>query len=65
MQPTFPDPYMTVVDACAEIARRNSAALITVYVETLPIEIRQDERVTRAVKARLDELRAAPRRKSA
>lgn len=61
---TFPDPYMTVVDACAEIARCNSVNLITVYVETLPIEIRQDERVTRAVKNRIAELRE-PRRKSA
>lgn len=61
---TFPDPYMTVVDACAEITRRVTVRAVSSYVESLPIEIRQDDRVTRAVKARIDELRT-PARKTA
>lgn len=64
MKLSFEDGTLTVYNACAEIARRNSAALITAYVETLPMDIRQDERVTRAVKNRIAELRA-PVRKSA
>jgi len=61
---TFPDPYMTVVDACAQIARETSIGEMSKYVEGLPVEIKQDERVTRAVKVRIEELRPQ-RRKSA
>lgn len=61
---TFPDPYLTVVDACAQITRCQSVAEMSAYVEKLPDSIKQDERVTRAVKNRIQDLRGQ-RRKSA
>lgn len=61
---TFPDPYLTVVDACAQIARSRSVSEMSAYVEGLPVEIKQDERVTRAVKNRIADLRTN-RRKTA
>lgn len=59
---TFPDPYMTVVDACAQIARCSTVPEMSRYVESLPEKIKQDDRVMRAVKSRVAELRAPARR---
>lgn len=50
---------VTVIDAIARLAGIADAELISLFADTLSDEIRGDERFTKAVKARLDEIKDA------
>lgn len=54
------EPTATAIDAIAYLSTISDAELISMYAETLPDTVRQDERFTKAVKARLDDLKAQP-----
>jgi hypothetical protein len=52
-----PPPTVTAIDAIAKLAAISDVDLIAMYAETLPQSVRGDERFTKAVKARIDELK--------
>jgi len=52
-----PESVITVVDAVAKVNTLGDDTLISMYAETLPVEIRQDERFTKAVADRLKVLK--------
>ena len=52
------DLDITVIDAIAEVDRHKSAESISLYAESLPESIRGDERFTKAIAKRLNELKA-------
>lgn len=53
------EPTFTVVDACAKLNELGTVDALAEYVDALPNEIKDDERLTRAFKARMDQIKEA------
>lgn len=54
---------MTVIDAIAAIANQKDAEVMALWADALPVEIKQDERFTKAYRKRLDEFKEAAEKK--
>jgi hypothetical protein len=51
------DPHLTVIDAIAKLAGHSDLEVMSLYADTLPDEIKNDIRFTKAFKARMAELK--------
>lgn len=57
------DPGFTVLDAIAKLKEHTDSELMALYADTLPDEIKKDDRFPKAYRERMDELKDAAKKK--